>query len=244
MPPYRKRTRAPQVTATYNKRRRFTYGRRRSYRPGNTVKRQMLRLCETKKSSEAVENNQLFHNVTTYLLQCLKTSQGLTDPEGLQVSKQNRIGDEVIARGIKFKFHMFNKENRPNVTYRIILFRYNTLLSIAAGMNDAYFWRGPNGAGGQFNRMLDNPNSDRVKVLRNIFIKSTNNYATSFEKSYMREFYFPMKDQKLKYRDDNDPDTLLWDLGVAVVCYDAFGTALTDNIASFAYTWTFYFKDP
>lgn len=208
------------------------------------VKKISLNQCETKKSNQYSENVQLFHNVTNFKENLLATTQGAKDPEGFANQTANRIGDEVLARGINMKFWFSNKNNRPNVMYHVYVFRYNTTLTVASGLNDAYFWRGQDGNGSSMNRMVDAPNRDRVQVLKKFSINSTYNYSDSYEKSYFKELWIPLKDKKILYRKENDTLPQYTTLGVAIVPYDAFGTGTTDNIASYAWSSTFYYKDP
>lgn len=208
------------------------------------IKTISLRNCETKKSSHHQENEQLYHNRTDYGLGLLATTQGFDSPEGYSEHIDNRIGDEIIARGMKFKFWISNKADRPNCMYKIIAYQYNT---DSISMNDIKFWRGTDGNGGVMNRMLDQTNPMKIKVLKSYLIKSGPNYSipeNGHEHSKLKEFYLPLNNRKIKYREDGDARPLLKDIGFAIVVYDSYGTLVTDNIASYAYSITFYYKDP
>lgn len=210
----------------------------------NKMKTIALKQCETKVASDTAENLQLTHNGTYYRNNFFFTSQGTADPQGLDSAPRVRIGDEIIARGIKFKWWLSNKGDRPNVMYHIYVFYYNTL----EVPTNSTFWRGTDGVGGTMNRMLDNPNPDRVKVLKKLIVNSKSQYQgvapNLKEHSQLRELYISLNNKKIVYRRDSSGVPKTWDLGFAVVPYDAFGTLTTDNIASFAWSSTFYFKDP
>ena len=91
------------------------------------IKSVMLRACETKESTQYTSTlQQLFHDRTYYTGQLLATTQGFTAGDGVADATNNRIGDQVIARGLKFKVYIENEAARPNVMYRIFLFKYNT----------------------------------------------------------------------------------------------------------------------
>lgn len=203
-----------------------------------------LKQCETKVASDTAENLQLTHNGTYYRSNFFFTAQGTADQQGLDSNPRCRLGDEIIARGIKFKWWLSNKGDRPNVMYNIYVFYYNTLES----PTNSTFWRGTDGVGGTMNRMLDNPNPDRIKVLKKFVVNSKSQYEgvapNLFEHSQYRECYISFNNKKITYRRDSSGTPKGWDLGFAVVPYDAFGTLTTDNIASFAWSSTFYFKDP
>ncbi len=213
-------------------------------RLANQMKTIALKQCETKVASDTAENLNLTHNGTYFKSNFFFTSQGTGDPQGLDSSPRVRIGDEIIARGIKFKWWLSNKGDRPNVMYNIYVFYYNTLETPTVST----FWRGTDGVGGTMNRMLDNPNPDRIKVLKKFVVNSKSQYLGTapdlFEHSQYRECYLSFNNKKIVYRRDSSGVPKHWDLGFAVVPYDSFGTLITDNIASFAWSSTFYFKDP
>lgn len=204
-----------------------------------------LRQCETKVANDYAENLQLFHNGTEYKGAFLLTSAGTGDGQGFGSANRVRIGDEIIARGLKLKWWVSNKFSRPNVMYNIYVFYYNTL---EQSLDDSVFWRGTDGVGGSMNRMLDAPNPERVKVLKKITINSKNQYgdlgSNGREHSQFRECYISFNNKKITYRRDSSTQPKGWDVGFAVVPYDAYGTLTTDNIASFGWSSTFYFKDP
>lgn len=217
------------------------------------MKNVALKNCETKKSSlytgTAVG---LFHNLAYYATNLQRTNQGVSDPEGFSQATRNRVGDEVIARGIKLKWFMENVLDRPNVMYRIIVFRYNTLEG-QTGLADPYFWRGTDGVGGNMNRMLDAPNPERVKVIKEIMIKPTNqaNYSQPangavgpFVKTNFAECWVPLNNRKIQYNDSDSRFVRFTDIGFAVTVYDAINTGQTDQLANLQWTSTFYYKDP
>jgi len=55
--------------------------------------------------------------------------------------------------------------------------------------------------------------------------------------------WIPLKNKRIKYENGSSVPRFT-DIAFTVVCYDSFGTLLTDNIASFAICRKFYFKDP
>jgi len=213
------------------------------------IKNVSLKNSETKKSSiytgTAVS---LFHNLAYYADNLQRTNQGVSDPEGFSQAGRNRIGDEVIARGIKIKWFMENLADRPNVMYRIIVFRYNTLEGVS-GLTDPYFWRGTDGQGGNMNRMLDSPNPERIKVIKQMLIKPTSqaNYSVdpqSKVKTNLAECWVPLNNRKIQYNDSDSQFVRFTDIGFAVTVYDAINTAQTDQLSNLQWTSTFYYKDP
>lgn len=219
-----------------------------------------LRQCETKKSSiYSTATIKLYHNLANYQSNLLQTTQGTTDPQGTSQGILNRIGDEVLARGMKLKFFTQNSSDRPNVMYRIMVFWYNTLIDTPGGapaLDDAYFWSGTDGNGGNMNRMLDRPNTDRIKVLvdkiytpayqGNFSLQSGSGTVNigPYDKTNYHEYWVPLNNRKIKYNADNSQFPRFKDIGLAVLAFDATTTSQIDGLGGFQYSTTFYYKDP
>lgn len=210
----------------------------------NMMKSVALRQSETKVASDYAENLQCTHNGTYYRGNLFFTRQGTGDNQGYSSTNLSRVGDEIIARGLKLKWWLSNKGDRPNVMYNIYVFYYNTLEL----PTNSTFWRGTDGVGGVMNRMLDQPNPERIKVLKKFSINSKSQFVGTapnlYEHSQYRECWIPFRNKKIVYRRDNSGVPQKWDIGFCVVTYDAYGTLTTDTIASFAWSSTLYFKDP
>lgn len=235
------------------------YGRNTFVPLNKYIKDVQLRTCETKQSSQYTDDLQiLYHDRTYYAGQLLATTQGVTDPEGIDQAVSNRNGDEVIGQRLILKMFIEQQANRPNVMYRIYVFKYNTLLigsPFSATMTDNEFWSGPAGAGGLTNRMLDRPQKKNITVLRTKTIKPTHqaNYSIQtagpvpvgpFTKTNYVMFNINLKNKKIKYRDPNSTFPMRDGYGFAIVAFDSQGTATTDHISNFMWQSTFYYKDP
>jgi len=219
-----------------------------------------LRQAETKKSSIYIPTTiKLYHNLANYQANLLQTNQGVQDPQGTTNNTLNRIGDEVIARGMKLKFFTQNSSDRPNVMYRIMVFWYNTILNTGGGappLDDTFFWAGTDGAGGNMNRMLDRPNTDRVKVLVDKIISPANqgNFSLQsgsgtvnigpYDKTNYHDFWIPLNNRKIKYNGDNSQFPRFKDIGLAILAFDATTTSQIDGLGGYQYSTTFYYKDP
>ena len=212
------------------------------------IKNVALKQCETKKSLFQQENIQFNHNTTLYIAKLFATTQGLENPDGYNNSFQSqRVGDEIIARGAKFKFYLLNKQDRPNVHYHLYFFLYNTQLAPVTGLNDSQFWRGTDGAGGNMNRLVDTPNPERIKMIKTLKVGGNYTNAGAFngkEKGHYREVWIPFNNRKIQYRKDGTNVPMGWDFGCAIVAYDQYSSGPLDNIASHAMSYCLYFKDP
>lgn len=211
------------------------------------IKTVALKQCETKRSSKYQENVELYHNQSYYQTNLLNTTQGKENPSGAN-ELGKRVGQEVLAKGLSLKLWISNKGDRPNVMYKIIVFKYPTRGTLIVG--DAMIWQGTDGAGGMMNRMIDSVATNRVHVLceRMILPEKESDFSAGGEldreKSHYRDIYIPLRNRKTKYI---EPDSFFpqdHDIGFLIVGYDAYGTASTDQVGSYAFVSRFYYKDP
>lgn len=212
------------------------------------AKNVQLNLCENKKSTQyrqAGITPNLNHNTTFYVKNLLKTTQGPQNPEGINQNTLNRVGDEVIARSLKLKFHIANVATRPNVMYKIIVFKYRSEFTAS----DANFWSGSAGLGAQTNRMLDFVRSDKIKVLGQKMLATYPSPSYTMDtvqknKAYYVDFNINLHNMKVKYNADNSQYTRWTDVGFAVVGYDDRSTLTTDNVGILSWSSRFYYADP
>lgn len=206
------------------------------------IKKVTLKQSETKYNSGSIENTQLFHNggvgpTYVFLTNMLTTAQGQ--------NQSQRLGDEVIAKGLSIKLWLSNKLDRPNVMYRIILLAVPPQEAVST--NPSGLFKGSIG-----NKIVDYIDTDKYKVIKNIMIKpfagdySLESGATNKEHSTYRKIWIPLKNRKIVYSADNGAVAKYQNniLSLAVIAYDSYGSITTDNIASFACVYRFYFKDP
>lgn len=201
-----------------------------------------LKKAETKNTLNIVEDNQLYHNTQTLRNNLLFTSTGITDNQDATSSYASRIGDSVVARGLSIKLWIANKLDRPNVMYRIIVYRY-----YGSAPTDVFHTQGT------ANLMLRDFNTEKYKVL---YSKRINlQIGTSFipdvptvsgvqrkEAHKYLKIWIPLKNKTIQYQ-NGVGNPMKGDIGFCVVPYDSFGTLTTDNIASYAFNYKFYFKD-
>lgn len=228
-------------------------------------KAETLRLAETKVVGRQSQNNQLYHNVTTFRGPFLETiAQGVGDPT-LQGNANARIGDELLLKNFEQRYWLSNKLDRPNVMYRITTFWYPTNAGGAPpvpAMSDVYFM----GDSDATNTMIQRVNNEQVRLISDKFVFSTNNYAQPYqtqpfpviagpgilgrEHSQLRTIRSNWKGKKIKYLDAGGAGGIGsqgvpkgHDIWVAITAYDAYGTLTTDNIASYALNYQMSFKD-
>ncbi len=192
-------------------------------------------MMEVKTVGRQSENNQLDHNIPVYQGELLATSQGVTDPDNQQ-GNAARIGDEILLRNCNVRFWLSNKLDRPNVMYKLYLFWYTQGQTV----NNALFYFT------QGNKMLDRVNNENISIIdqKTVFSKEMYlNGTEKFEHSQLCTLNGNWKGKKIIY-DQGGSTPKKRNIGYAVVCYDAFGTLQTDNIASFAVDYAVRFQDP
>jgi hypothetical protein len=92
--------------------------------------------------------------------------------------------------------------------------------------------------------MLDRINNENISIIDQQTIFSGPSYSgTEREHSYLCTLKGKWKSKKIIY-DEGGTSPKKRDIGTCVVCYDAFGTLQTDNIASYAYNGTVTIQDP
>ena len=200
---------------------------------------------------------ELFHNKPWYVPSSIlngvgflgNIQQGTADPNDGTQPALARIGDEIYLQNVNVRCWLSNKVDRPNVMYRLILFKYTAGLTLTD--QDVFFT--------QTNKMLDRYNTESIKILATKMVKSTNNYANTpifsllpppLDAQGREHSYFTTLNwrpsggfEKIKYNEDASIPKM-WDIGMCIVCYDATGTLQTDNIASAFINVETKFKDP
>lgn len=190
-----------------------------------------------------MDGKNLYHNVTSYVPNLLATEQGVTANPGTS-ENDNRVGNEVIARGIKIRSQWISDPKRPNMNIKLIIFKHEANET----PTDANFWCGPAGAGGNQNRMIDFPDTRNVTVVKTIMIQ--NQFVQPYDSQQLpvhnvyRDIWIPLKNKKIKYDANNSSVPKYTTYSMACVCYDANNTLQTDILNYWSFTSRFYFKDP
>jgi len=199
------------------------------------AKKVAMTIPEKKVFGVQEENNQLFHNKVFYRPGLLDCKQNVADPNNLSTPGA-RIGDEIYLRNVNVRMWLSNKLDRLNVMYKAALFWYDSGVTLSDAV--CYFT--------QTNKMLDRYNNESISIIDQQTIFSGPMYLNGtekFEHSYLCTLKGSWKGKKITY-DEGGSDPKKRNIAFLVVCYDAFGTLQTDNIASFAYNTNTMFQDP
>lgn len=208
------------------------------------INRVSLKKSETKHTHRIDENASINHNGEVIKYGFLYTQQGVGDPDNGTSNYVGRVGNEVVARGLSFKIWLANKLDRPNVMYRIVIFRYR------ADSVPTTCYKSQ-GSANIMLRDLDTDLFTPVKTMRiNInqgaaerIITLTDTFAGTEGHAY-RSVYIPLKNKIIKYKDDNSGSPKYYDYAYSISAYDSWGTPQTDLVGSVATNVKFYWKDP
>lgn len=210
------------------------------------IKSVSLKNAETKNTHQISENNDINHNTQYLTTNLLYTRQGISDNNTGTSSYSMRVGDEVIARGMQFKLWFANKKDRPNVMYKVVVFKYYSQSTPPTTIFKSQ---------GSSNLMIRDIDVERFKILKvkmfNLQVGISNTGAEQGATSGLQKeahkyvkIYIPLKNTKVKYIADDSGTPMKYDIGIAVMAYDSYGTLTTDTVGSYAIKCKFYFKDP
>ncbi len=235
------------------------------------IKRVALNQSETKTSGHLTDTYtataQYFipNNKTTMLLvNCLGTSTGAEDPGGMESNAQNRVGDQIFAKGMKLNFWLESVSDRQNTSFGVVVFWYNPRILLYTQKIQPSgsptqpadlapnFWRGKAGSGEEMCRFLDVIDSNKVKVIKHFKVR--NRSANYFENTgssppdrqnnpHFLQTYIKLN-KRIKYRDDDEKVPQWRDIGVAVYAYNQSTALSTDNVGIVSGSSLLYFKDP
>lgn len=204
------------------------------------IKSVTLKQCETKHTDSNVAKTELYHNTYINLGDPFSRSYPL---EG--TGDEQRIGDKIVQRGIKLKFLIGQKYDRPNVTFKLWLLKLPRGQSLTSYLTIFDQQTG--------NVLLDPVNSDNVKVMWSKTIhKNYPNLATPVPGTVeSREITFPVQTyircpKNITFVTNGGTDQGYSDTDhvLIVTCYDAYGTLTTDNCGYIQTFMRYYYKDP
>jgi hypothetical protein len=243
---------------SFRKRRfsRNTRGKRTTLR--KTIKRVLWKNTETKYYDVSDENVQLYHNAGRSggaALGSIYSDSTFFNPWSdipAGTGRANRIGDKIRPINMSIRLWLANKLDRPNVMYRIIICKVpKTVNNTVVNSNNIYpFQLSQLGACG--NTMLLPLDSDRgfKAYYDKTFNVNTGNSsaivsgAAVGKQSHKKiSITLSRKSQSLVTYDTATQNITNNPLLMYILPYDSYGTLVTDNIASCAYSMRMRYKD-
>ena len=217
------------------------------------VKKIQLNQCETQRRSEyrgATVNGadivQLEHNRTWFMPELYATIQGTGNPAGSDPSPLHipgqRLGNQIISKGLSIKLQLdndtMNDGYRP-VSYKVIVFEYDADIEYNK-VDEGLLWQGQNGDGvNNMLRSVDSIATNRVKVIKQFFIKENIDTGTS-----IRDYYIPLKQKKINYVSNNNTQPQFKNLAVSITPCATMKTPVGSHIANASVAVKFTYKDP
>jgi hypothetical protein len=205
-----------------------------------------MRLVETKKKEYSYGKIEAYHNADPIYMHL--NNEPMQPDDG--VGSTQRIGDVIYQRGFKVKMMLYNKSDRPNLTWqvRVCSVRRGDVSQTAASgtISKSQFYRQIAG-----NALLDDVENARYKVVKSYRFKNpqiqanvTAGAANANECVTTKSFYVAAP-QKIEYSlNGNEYPTTGRDYLLVVDCFDAYGSLVTDNIGAVQCLSTMFYKDP
>jgi len=200
------------------------------------VKAVVLKTCELKRAPISVAKVEVYHNA--FAGQTYKINGSGNMPLGGGLQQSNRIGDQINTMGWKIRLLFGQKADRPNVNWRFIVFQIPKGNAVA--YNDVF----KNVTG---NVMLDETNTDTTKVLFSRTFRPNQAglmNAGQDEYTFIKKYWIPHKKLYKFGPGENVQDHNQMDVYVAIMAFDAFGAAITDNIGYMQMFFELHYKDP
>jgi len=220
---------------------------KRKVAPSNTrrlkalIRETVKRVSEPKTKTANFGKVEMYHNcfysgtpVNTGYVALINDQAIMPQQNG---SDSGRIGDQIYVSGFRLKLLLGQKADRPNITFRYFVFSVPKSSSI----NYGNWFINTTG-----NVLLDDPNYDFVKVHKSGFWRpnEASLATTTKEYTFTKRIVVPYK-KLLKFGPADGATTHNdSDLYLSVMCYDAYGTLISDNIAYAQVSMEMSYKDP
>ena len=247
---------------TYRKSRRGKFsrkGRQQSFKA--RVKRVILKTAETKTITIGNEDTQLYHDVGNTAGPSTNQSAILFDPWSYisqGTTYKTRIGDQLMPRGISVKLWMANKQDRPNIIYRIIVVVLARQINgTIPTYNNVDLFKATD-VGTNNTTIIAEFDRDKVKkvlydkLVRNEGLAQSSTGSALFpsanfrgrERHCVKKLWIKAKQQRnIVYNSGTNVHQNNF-MALYVIPYDSYSTLQTDNIATVAMFTKLYWKDP
>lgn len=213
------------------------------------ISKVLMKKAETKTLVAATENVQLYHNfgASNTTLTAVIFNPWAAIPVG--AGPNQRIGTEIYPRGMAVRLELFNKLDRPNIHYRVIVAVVPKIIGTTA-VTAAFDFRDINGSANVITAWMKPDTGIKVlydKVIRNeahfsaIATGATGDQDNKEAHKFVKFYIKSKPGQKLLW--DQYGNLINKPMIMYVLPYDSYGTLVTDNIASCAINTKYYWKD-
>lgn len=210
-----------------------------------------MKKAETKYYIAGGDDTLLYHDRGRDTATAVSANQGalVFDPwqnisQGTGV--RNRIGDEIIPRGMAIRLTMYNAVDRPALFYRIIVAKFNRTINgtlMTGGNFDMFDAQGCNDS---IAAIVKNDQGVKVYYDKVFTCQHGLQYSVGADlnrkpRLFKKIWINPKGTKKIIYSAAN---TIVNNpLCVFVLPYDAYSTLRTDNVANCQWSYKLYFKD-
>lgn len=207
----------------------------------------MLRKSEQKHINYNHGKIELYHNTGSPTFKSLNASDTMPT-QG--VGDNQRIGDRITAQKLQLRLLCGQKYDRPNVTWRVIVFSVKSGQAPINGLGINQFFEQTTG-----NILLDNINTDLARVHYQKYFKplksslmaldasGVNGNDVTKEYTFAKKININFKNKTIVFQSNGGVVTNERDYYIYVGVYDAFGTLVTDNIGYYQMWSQLKFKD-
>lgn len=251
---YRKRRYARRI-----RRMRYKRARRSSRRILRIARRAVAKMSETKAVTFSHENVQLYHNLGPTGGAVVVGGQPWSDAIFFNcwanivqgATKVNRIGNRIMPRGMAMRLWLANKQDRPNIIYRVII-------AVVPKLNQAGQLTTPTNLDtfelpltSNLIRTVDHDLG--IKVLYDRLVRNEKGCSVvpnpglagdldGKESHVLKKIWIKRRGRPIIF---NDATNVIVNKPIAlyVIPYDSYGTLTTDNIASYSYFCKLFWKD-
>lgn len=217
--------------------------------------RVLNRKTETKYHDIAQENMQLSHNKGYQQFPLAPTTLG-SDPVFFNcwqdiaqgTRRWERIGDKITPRGMSIRLWLANKNDRPNVHYRIIIGTVPQVQNVTAVNANNIDWTQTANTGATGNRLILPMDTDAGfktfydRIIRNEVGYSDVSGVGRKELHKCVKIWIKRKNARPIIYDNTNKINNRY-IYMLILAYDSYGTLETDQIGSYSYYCRMYYKD-
>ena len=220
------------------------------------VRRVVMKQAETKYLTIGGENVQLYHDVGNSSGPSTTQSAFLFNPWSFinkGTDRMNRIGNKLTPRGMSIRLWLANKDDRPNLLYRVIFVVLARTVGVTVPTYNNIDLFKATDVGTNNSTIGADINTEYVKKVlydrvwsneKGTSTNFTNGGWTQRESHIFRKIWIKAKRARpIEYLDGNGNYHKNNMFACYVIPYDSWGTLQTDNVASMAFNVKLYWKD-
>jgi len=214
-----------------------------------TIKKTILNMAEAKNKSYDYGKYEIYHNNGSIASGRVLHSEFLLNRDDIFPAQgdadNERNGDHIYTSGISVHMLFGQKYDRPNVTWRVVVYSVCDYNHRPATINQLFDLVSGN-------VLLDSVDTDKCKIIKQFYMKPGGaqftvavpaGTALAREYTFSRKMYIPYK-HKISFNSSGATPEVGRRIFCEVSAYDAYGTIITDNIGYFQGWAKLHYRDP